>query len=154
MRDYYDVLGVAPDAGADEIKRAYRQLARRYHPDISGDDRAMAFRELTRAYDVLRDPSRRRRYDASLVRGSADTAAVKPASMAGREAVAHVGVSRAVSASAPAASSPELRRATFSFMIIVSLLLSDPWSPSTAPSAGEARSAGPRRSTASRSASA
>src|SRR4029078_13298920 len=73
MRDYYDVLGVAPDAGADEIKRAYRQLARRYHPDISGDDRGMAFRELTRAYDVLRAPSRRRRYDASLVR--ADTAA-------------------------------------------------------------------------------
>jgi molecular chaperone DnaJ len=75
MRDYYDVLGVAPDAGADEIKRAYRQLARRYHPDISGDDRAMAFRELTRAYDVLRDPSRRRRYDASLVPGTGDTAA-------------------------------------------------------------------------------
>src|SRR5215204_3045905 len=75
MRDYYEVLGVSPDAGADEIKRAYRQLARRYHPDISGDDRAMAFRELSRAYDVLRDPSRRRRYDASLVRGTADTAA-------------------------------------------------------------------------------
>jgi hypothetical protein len=38
MRDYYDVLGVAPDAGADEIKRAHRQLTRRYHPDISGDE--------------------------------------------------------------------------------------------------------------------
>jgi hypothetical protein len=38
MRDYYDVLGVAPDAGADEIKRAHRQLTRRYHPDITGDD--------------------------------------------------------------------------------------------------------------------
>ncbi|HEY2433618.1 MAG TPA: DnaJ domain-containing protein [Vicinamibacterales bacterium] len=38
MRDYYDVLGVSPDAGADEIKRAHRQLTRRYHPDISGDD--------------------------------------------------------------------------------------------------------------------
>ena len=41
MRDYYDVLGVAPDAGADEIKRAHRQLIRRYHPDISGDDAAV-----------------------------------------------------------------------------------------------------------------
>ncbi len=42
MRDYYDVLGVSPDAGADEIKRAHRQLTRRYHPDISGDDAAAA----------------------------------------------------------------------------------------------------------------
>jgi len=38
MRDYYDILGVPPDAGADEIKRAHRQLIRRYHPDISGED--------------------------------------------------------------------------------------------------------------------
>lgn len=66
MRDYYDVLGVAPDAGAAEIKRAYRQLARRYHPDISGEDRATAFLEVSRAYDVLRDPTRRRTYDAAL----------------------------------------------------------------------------------------
>jgi molecular chaperone DnaJ len=64
MRDYYDVLGVSSDAGADEIKRAYRQLARRYHPDISGDDRAVAFLEAARAYEVLADPRRRRRYDA------------------------------------------------------------------------------------------
>src|SRR5687768_3265032 len=38
MRDYYDILGVSRDAGADEIKRAHRQLTRRYHPDISGDE--------------------------------------------------------------------------------------------------------------------
>jgi molecular chaperone DnaJ len=66
MRDYYDVLGVSPGAGADEIKRAYRQLARRYHPDISGEERTSAFLELARAYDVLRDPARRRDYDATL----------------------------------------------------------------------------------------
>ncbi len=66
MRDYYDVLGVSPDAGADEIKRAYRQLARRYHPDISGDDRGAVFLEVSRAYEVLRDPARRRSYDARL----------------------------------------------------------------------------------------
>jgi len=73
MRDYYDVLGVSPGAGADEIKRAYRQLARRYHPDISGDDRGTAFLEVARAYDVLRDPERRRSYDARLIgRGCAD----------------------------------------------------------------------------------
>ena len=64
MRDYYDVLGVSRGAGADEIKRAYRQLARRYHPDISSDDRGTAFLEVARAYEVLRDPTRRRSYDA------------------------------------------------------------------------------------------
>ena len=66
MRDYYDVLGVAADADAAEIKRAYRQLARRYHPDISGEDRAGTFREVARAYEVLRNPDRRRTYDAVL----------------------------------------------------------------------------------------
>jgi molecular chaperone DnaJ len=66
MRDYYDVLGVSPDAGADEIKRAYRQLARRYHPDISGDERGAAFLEVSQAYEVLHDPARRRAYDAGL----------------------------------------------------------------------------------------
>jgi molecular chaperone DnaJ len=71
MRDYYDVLGVSPDAGADEIKRAYRQLARRYHPDISGDERASAFLEVARAYEVLNDPQRRRSYDARLLVGRA-----------------------------------------------------------------------------------
>lgn len=61
MRDYYDVLGVSPDAGADEIKRAYRQLARRYHPDISGDERGAAFLEVSRAYEVLRQRHSRSR---------------------------------------------------------------------------------------------
>ena len=75
MRDYYDVLGVSPDAGADEIKRAYRQLARRYHPDISGDDRGLAFKELTGACDVLRDSSRRRHYDRTLSTQGGDGAA-------------------------------------------------------------------------------
>ena len=70
MRDYYDVLGVAPGAGADEIKRAYRQLARRYHPDISGDERGAAFLDVSRAYHVLRDPARRRAYDVCLTAGT------------------------------------------------------------------------------------
>jgi molecular chaperone DnaJ len=66
MRDYYEVLGVAPDAKAADIKRAYRQLAKRYHPDISGGDRTASFREVTRAYEVLRNPERRRTYDTAL----------------------------------------------------------------------------------------
>lgn len=66
MRDYYEVLGVSPDARADEIKRAYRRLARRYHPDISGDERGAAFLEVSRAYEVLNDAERRRSYDARL----------------------------------------------------------------------------------------
>ena len=66
MRDYYDVLGVSPGAGAEEIKRAYRQLARRYHPDISGDDRAAAFLEVSRAYEVLRDAGRGGAYNSGL----------------------------------------------------------------------------------------
>lgn len=66
MRDYYEVLGVAPDAGAAEIKRAYRQLARRYHPDISGEERTCAFLEVARAYEVLGDAARRRSYDLAL----------------------------------------------------------------------------------------
>jgi molecular chaperone DnaJ len=70
MRDYYEVLGVSPSAGADEIKRAYRQLARRYHPDISGDDRGTAFLEAARAYDVLRNPDRRHAYNARLLASS------------------------------------------------------------------------------------
>lgn len=73
MRDYYDVLGVPPGAGADEIKRAYRQLARRYHPDISGDERGAAFLEVSRAFEVLRDEERRHSYDAGrLQAGRAD----------------------------------------------------------------------------------
>jgi DnaJ-class molecular chaperone len=77
MRDYYDVLGVSPDAGADEIKRAYRQLARRYHPDISGDERGTAFLEAARAYEVLNDPQRRRDYDAVRRRSGTPTIAAR-----------------------------------------------------------------------------
>lgn len=71
MRDYYQVLGVSPDAGAEEIKRAYRQLARRYHPDISGDERGAAFLEVSRAYQILNDPRKRRSYDARLRQAAA-----------------------------------------------------------------------------------
>jgi molecular chaperone DnaJ len=62
--DYYEVLGVRRDAPAEEIKKAYRQLAMRYHPDRNAEDDAEdRFKEVTAAYEVLRDPEKRERYD-------------------------------------------------------------------------------------------
>ena len=64
-RDYYEVLGVAKSATADEIKSAYRKLAMKYHPDRNPGDKAAEekFKEAAEAYDVLRDPEKRQRYD-------------------------------------------------------------------------------------------
>src|SRR6187431_885916 len=64
--DLYDLLGIARGATLIDIKRSYRRLARKYHPDINpGDNAAEArFKEITRAYETLSDPERRLRYDA------------------------------------------------------------------------------------------
>lgn len=64
MADYYDLLGVSKDADGDTLKRAYRRLARQYHPDINKDPGAEdRFKEIGRAYEVLSDPQSRGRYD-------------------------------------------------------------------------------------------
>ena len=63
MTNLYDTLGVAKNASADEIKKAYRKLAREHHPDASGGDEAR-FKEIQGAYDVLSDDEKRKAYDA------------------------------------------------------------------------------------------
>lgn len=63
-RSYYEVLGVAREATAEEIHRAYRRLARQYHPDVNAtDDARVRFAEVSSAYEVLHDPAQRARYD-------------------------------------------------------------------------------------------
>ena len=62
--DYYETLGVPRDAGAQDIRRAYRNLARKYHPDVNKDpDAEDRFKEISEAYEVLRDDEKRSRYD-------------------------------------------------------------------------------------------
>lgn len=61
-RDYYEILGVGKDASPDEIKKAFRRLAIKYHPDKEGGNEE-SFKEVNEAYEVLKDPSKRQRYD-------------------------------------------------------------------------------------------
>src|SRR5436190_13469994 len=63
-RDYYEVLGVQRNASADEIKRSYRSLARKYHPDVNREDGAESmFKEINEAYEILSDDQKRAAYD-------------------------------------------------------------------------------------------
>jgi molecular chaperone DnaJ len=64
-KDYYDILGVAKDASGDEIKQAYRALARKHHPDVSHNksEAEHRFKEINEAYEVLSDPNKRAQYD-------------------------------------------------------------------------------------------
>lgn len=64
FKDPYTVMGVARNATPDDLKHAYRRLARKYHPDVSQEENAEAyFKEIAQAYEVLRTPERRAAYD-------------------------------------------------------------------------------------------
>ena len=64
MADFYQILGVSRDADADTLKRAYRKLARQYHPDVNKEPGAEdKFKEIGKAYEALADPETRARYD-------------------------------------------------------------------------------------------
>ncbi|CAN0605734.1 unnamed protein product, partial [Ectocarpus sp. 12 AP-2014] len=64
FRDYYKILGVARDASADDVRKAFRKLARKYHPDVNTDaDAESKFKDVNEAYEVLKDNERRAAYD-------------------------------------------------------------------------------------------
>ena len=64
QRDPYDVLGVSKDASADEIKKAYRKLSKKYHPDLNHEPGAEEkFKEVNEAFDILGDPQKKAQYD-------------------------------------------------------------------------------------------
>jgi len=79
FKDYYAVLGVEPGAGEAEIKKAFRRLARKYHPDVSkARDAEDRFKAVNEAYEVLRDPQRRTEYDALRAGGHRPGASFRP----------------------------------------------------------------------------
>ena len=63
MTDYYKILGVDSNASDDEIRKAYRKLSRKYHPDIAGPEFEDKFKEVNAAYDVLSNPEKRKMVD-------------------------------------------------------------------------------------------
>ena len=78
MKDPYELLGVARSASQDDIKKAYRALAKKLHPDVNPGDKAVEqrFKEVTAAYDLLSDAERRRQFDSGMI--DADGTAQNP----------------------------------------------------------------------------
>ena len=70
--DYYKILGIPQQADDNQIKQAYRKLAKKYHPDLNPDNPAAEakFKDIVEAYETLSDPSKRKKYDATLMNSS------------------------------------------------------------------------------------
>ncbi|HXG12868.1 MAG TPA: DnaJ domain-containing protein [Gemmataceae bacterium] len=71
-RNYYELLGVSVNASAEELRAAYRRLVKLTHPDVSGANTTQQFQQVQQAWEVLRDPEQRRRYDATLRQAHAE----------------------------------------------------------------------------------
>ena len=74
--NYYQVLDIPPDASPEDIKRAYRRLARKHHPDVAGAESGDRFHQVQSAYEILSDPGERRKYDLSVGWGRSPRTAI------------------------------------------------------------------------------
>ncbi len=113
QRNYYEVLGLAPSATTDQIKKKYRELARKYHPDIAQDKdfSQRVFTQINQAYRVLADPDRRAQYNSTLGAIKPVAPAPAPTPAATRPSAPAAGAASTAASPKAAAPSPERAKA-------------------------------------------